>query len=139
MDEVEISRRDLFKVLTALGIATATDALAQDAAKADPHAPGVVLENFRLRVLEYRSKPGFGYCGEGEHSHPDHLSIALTPAKVRITLADGKPVPVEKRVGEVSYSPAGPHTIQTLSGKDVRVYIVEFKAGDFKPFKAGTT
>ena len=138
MDDKEISRRDLLKLLAALGVATTTDVLAQDTAKTDPRAPRVILENFRLRVLEYRSKAGLGYCGEGQHSHPDHLSIALTPAKVRITLADGNAVPVEKRMGDVSYSPAGPHVTQTLGGKDVRVYIVEFKAGDFKPFKAGT-
>ena len=36
----------------------------------DPRSFSVVLENDRVRVLEYKSRPGLGVCGQGMHSHP---------------------------------------------------------------------
>ena len=56
-------------MLSALGVTR--DLLAQDAVTSDPRSFRVVLENERVRVLEYKSGPGLGVCGHGMHYHPD--------------------------------------------------------------------
>ena len=49
---------------------------AQDPAKADSDKYKVVLENERVRVLEYRDKPGDKTT---MHAHPDFLVVARAP------------------------------------------------------------
>ena len=78
-----LSRRQAVALLASFGVAE--EALAQNATTANPRSYRVVLENERVRVIEYKSRPGLGVCGEGVHSHPAHLAIALTPAKVKVT------------------------------------------------------
>ena len=58
-----LSRRQVLTLLAGLGVMPA--ALAQDAPTAAPRSFRVVLENDRVRVLEFKSRPGFGVCGEG--------------------------------------------------------------------------
>ncbi|HWL74367.1 MAG TPA: hypothetical protein VNQ74_10885, partial [Burkholderiaceae bacterium] len=84
------TRREVLALLATFGIAT--DALAQDAAAADPRSFRVVLDNERVRVLEYKSGPGFSVCGQGVHYHPERVTVTLTDAKVKVTNADGKSV-----------------------------------------------
>ena len=81
-------RRRLLALLPALVLGS--QAHAQDAAKAQPGAFRVAFENDQIRVLEFHSRPTLGMCGIGMHSHPAHLSVALTPVKVRVTQPDGK-------------------------------------------------
>ena len=73
---------------------------AQDASKVQPSAYRVVQDNASVRVLEYTSRPGMGVCGSGMHSHPAHLTILLTPAKVRVT-EKGKSFQAGNKVGEI--------------------------------------
>lgn len=78
MEDASLSRRDLLQLLAGLGLAAgAADVVAQDAAKMDPRAYKIVLENERVRVLEYIGKPRLGVCGEGMHSHPDHVTVVM--------------------------------------------------------------
>src|SRR5690349_5632006 len=63
-----LSRRQAVALLAAFGVAEET--LAQNATTANPRSYRVVLENERVRVIEYKSRPGLGVCGEGLHSHP---------------------------------------------------------------------
>ncbi|HWH83573.1 MAG TPA: hypothetical protein VNU71_15180, partial [Burkholderiaceae bacterium] len=69
----EARRRSLLALLAGLGLGDV--ALAQDAAAVQPRAYRVALENDKLRVLEFNSRPGMAVCGNGMHSHPAHLSI----------------------------------------------------------------
>ncbi len=61
-------------LLAVFGVAS--DALAQDAATTDPRSYRVVLDNDRVRVLEYQSRPGLGVCGQGMHFHPARQRLA---------------------------------------------------------------
>ncbi|MEO6747903.1 MAG: hypothetical protein ABIS28_18225 [Caldimonas sp.] len=106
---------------------TAQPASAQDAANVQPRAYRVAYENDRMRVLEFISRPGMGVCGSGMHSHPAHLTVALSPAKVRVKLPDGKSFVGENKVGDVFWSEAETHETENVSGKDVRALIVELK------------
>ena len=63
-----LSRRQAVALLASFGVAE--EALAQNATTANPRSYRVVLENERVRVIEYKSRPGLGVCGEGMHSHP---------------------------------------------------------------------
>src|SRR5438046_7603614 len=76
-----LSRRQVLALLAAFGVAPG--AAAQDAPTVAPRSYRVVLENDRVRVLEYKSRPGFGVCGEGMHYHPEHVTVSLTGAKLK--------------------------------------------------------
>jgi hypothetical protein len=124
-DDVDEMRRALLAALPLLALAEAADA--QDAAKVQPRAYKVVLDNERLRVIEFNSRPGMGVCGTGMHSHPAHLSVALSPARVKVRLPDGKTVEGKNALGDVWWSEAETHETENISGRDVRALIVELK------------
>lgn len=118
-------------MLATLGIAP--DAIAQDAVTADPRSFRVVLENESVRVLEYRSRPGFGVCGQGMHYHPGRVTVALTAAKVRVTDEQGRSAVRDIPAGHVFYAPAETHAAENVGGAGTRVYIIELKDKDWKP------
>ncbi len=125
-----LSRRQAVALLASFGVTR--DVLAQDASKANPRSYRVVLENKSVRVIEYKSRPGLGVCGEGMHSHPAHLAIALTPAKVKVTM-NGKTSYGEVPAGEVMYFDAEVHSAENVGGAGTRFFLVEMKGKDWKP------
>ncbi|MEO6744464.1 MAG: hypothetical protein ABIS28_11340 [Caldimonas sp.] len=129
MNDDSRSFDDVRRALLALlpGLALADLAVAQDATKMQATAYRVVAENDRMRVLEFNSRPGMGICGSGVHSHPAHLSIALSYAKVRIKTAEGKQFDAETKLGDVFFSEAETHETENITGKNVRALIVEMK------------
>ena len=128
-----MSRRDALSLLGLMGLVGANDAVAQDAAKVNPRSYRVLLENDKLRVLEYRSRPGFGVCGQGKHSHPAHLTVAMTDAKVKVITEDGKVITEEPKAGAVFWSPAETHTTENISGRPMRAYLIEIKDQQWVP------
>jgi len=102
------------------------DALAQDPAQVQPQAFRVVLENELTRVLEVVSRPGAGVCGIGKHSHPAHLLVCLSDAKVRVTLADGRQIEAANKFGDVIWGEAETHTTENIAGP-MRALLIEFK------------
>lgn len=125
------ARREVLAMLAVLGVTRG--ALAQDAAASDPRSFRVVLENERVRVLEYRSGPGLGVCGQGMHYHPDRVSVSLTGAKIKATNAQGRTVVREIPPGHVFFSPAETHSAENIGGSGTRTYIIELKGEDWKP------
>ncbi len=126
-----LSRRQVLALLAAFGVTSG--ALAQDAPTAAPRSFRVVLENDRVRVLEFKSRPGFGVCGEGMHSHPDHVTVSLTGAKLKVTTPDGKATFEDIPAGTVFFAPAEIHAAEIIGGLGTRSYIVELKGKDWKP------
>ena len=124
-NDVNALRRALAGLLPTLAIAPG--ALAQDATRVQPRAYKVAFENDTLRVLEFHSRPGMGICGEGMHSHPAHLTIALSAATARVTLPDGRKFTGENKLGDVFWSEAETHEVENITGRDVRALIVELK------------
>jgi hypothetical protein len=119
-------RRNLLRLLPILALAESAGA--QDAAKIQPQSYRVAFENDRLRVLDYNSRPGMGVCGDGMHSHPPHLTVVVSGGSVRIKTPDGKTV--EQRnvpVGAVFWSEAETHSVENISGSNVRTLIIELK------------
>ncbi len=125
-----LGRRQAMALLTAFGVPA--QALAQDAATSDPRSYRVVLDNDRVRVLEYKSRPGLGVCGQGTHYHPAHVTISLTGAKLR-KVEGGKVSFPEVPAGHVFFADAETHSAEVIGGSGTRTYIVELKGKDWKP------
>jgi hypothetical protein len=126
-----LNRRQVLALLAAFGVTRG--ALAQDAPTTAPRSYRVVLENDRVRVLEYKSRPGFGVCGEGMHSHPDHVTVSLTGAKLKVTTPGGKATFENIPAGAVFFAPAEIHSAEIIGGLGTRSYIIELKGKDWKP------
>ena len=131
MSTYSLSRRQMLALLAALSVTP--EVLAQDAVAADPRSYRVVLENGRVRVLEYKSRPGLGVCGQGMHYHPVHVTVSLTGAKLKETTADGKVAFVDIPPGEVFFSEAQTHSAEIIGGSGTRSYIIELKSKDWRP------
>ena len=86
-----------------------------------------ILENDKLKVVEYASTPGKDACGKGMHSHAPHLTIFLTDALIRLTTMDGKTQDFDLKAGFTLWTEADTHMAINNGGKPVRVYLVEIK------------
>lgn len=126
-----LRRRQVLALLAAVGVTR--EVLAADAVTADPRSYRVVLENDSVRVLEYKSRPGLGVCGQGMHYHPAHVTVSLTGAKLKVTTPDGKATFVDVPPGEVFFSEAQTHSAEIIGGSGTRSYIIELKGKDWKP------
>jgi hypothetical protein len=87
----------------------------------------IVYENDYVRVIEHAARPHMGVCGEGMHTHIDHLTIGLTSGRVRIMKPDREPVIVETKAGRVFWDPSGPHAIQNIGSRNARALLIEIK------------
>lgn len=133
-DDKKLDRRDILMILAGMGASIAAGpAGAQDPAKVSPRSYKVLFENDRIRVLEYTSKPGLGVCGQGRHYHPQHLTIQLTDAKVKILQPGGKAVVAQGKAGEMFWAPEEWHTVENIGGAEARAYMVELKDANWKP------
>ena len=128
--EIGLNRRQAASLLAAFGVSA--DALAQDAATADPRGYRVVLDNDRVRVLEYKSRPGLGVCGQGMHYHPAHVTVSLTGAKLK-KIEDAKVTLTEIPPGHVFFADAQTHSAEVIGGSGTRTYIIELKGVGWKP------
>jgi len=63
------------------------------------------------------------------HSHPAHLTVAITAAKVRVKLPDGKTFVAGQKPGDVFWSEAETHETENISGRDMRALVIELKQG----------
>jgi quercetin dioxygenase-like cupin family protein len=86
-----------------------------------------ILENDKLKVVEYISTPGKDACGKGLHSHAPHLTILLTDASIRLTTKDGKEQDFELSAGFTLWSEAETHMAINNGGRPVKAYLVEIK------------
>lgn len=130
--DASMTRRDLLALLGIMSLGAPTDIAAQDASKINPRSYAVLLENEKVRVLEYRSRPGFGVCGQGKHSHPAHLTIVLSEGKVKVVTDDGKVHVREAKAGALFWAPAETHSVENVSGRNMHAYMVEIKDKDWK-------
>ena len=86
----------------------------------------VIIENERVRVLEYRDSPG---QRTSPHYHPDYVMCAISSFKRKLTLSDGRGGVREVRAGEVVWGKAQSHIGENVGDADTHVIIVELKAG----------
>src|SRR5688572_5160088 len=85
--------------------------------KVKPASYRVVLENEQIRVIEYNTGSEKDVCGFGMHTHPAHLYIMKTDAKLRIVTPDGKESFENSKAGDVGWAPVEQHLVENLSRK----------------------
>lgn len=109
-------------LVAALTIGSA--AYAHDPVQTDGDKYKVVFENAKVRVLEYRDRPG---DKTHEHSHPAFVLYALGPFKRRIMLPDGKALMREFKAGDVLYSDSQTHIGENVGDTPTHIIMVEMK------------
>jgi quercetin dioxygenase-like cupin family protein len=100
-------------------------ARAQDPVPLYPENYKVLLENDRVRVVDFRLAKG---ATEESHSHPTHVAVFLADFKIRFTLPNGETRIREARKGEVAYSDATVHASENIGDTDAHGILVELKA-----------
>ncbi len=94
-----------------------------DPIRTDPDLYRVVFENDRVRVLEYRDRPGER---THRHDHPDMVIVPLADFRRRLTV-DGRTVEVDKRRHEVGWVPAQSHVGENIGDTASHALFVELK------------
>lgn len=121
-------------LLAGIAVAILSGCSSAPPAKAgSPAVYKVAFENDKVRVIEYCTGSEKGVCGYGQHTHPGHVYIMLSDAKLRTITPDGKEVLESPKAGEVGWEDAEQHICENLSGENVRCYVIEIKDKDWKP------
>ncbi|MFC3451548.1 cupin domain-containing protein [Amycolatopsis speibonae] len=96
-----------------------------DPAATNPDFYSVVFENDRVRVLEYRDRPGHRTT---PHGHPDSVMITLTSFRRRLS-AGGRQVEVELPAGQARWLDAQDHSGENIGDTETHSIFVELKEG----------
>ena len=83
----------------------------------------VVFENDRVRVLEYRDRPGDRTT---PHAHPDSVMVTLSSFRRRLS-SGGASREVELAAGLASWLPAQQHSGENIGDTETHVVFVELK------------
>ena len=84
----------------------------------------VILENERVRVLEYRDSPG---QKTSPHYHPDYVLYALSAFRRRFVLSEGREAVRDVRQGDIVFGQAQSHIGENVGATETHVLIVELK------------
>ena len=107
-------------------VAVAADSPSLDPVKISPQHYTVRLENDRVRVLDWRLKPGEK---ELMHSHPDGVLIVLADSTLRGTTSDGTSHTFASVSGDVKWGLAVTHSIENVGRTEAHSLLVELKGG----------
>ena len=89
----------------------------------DPSVYRVLLENDRVRVLEFLDAPG---DTTNPHEHPDSVMITLSAYARRLSF-EGREVDVELPAGETAWLPAQEHAGVNIGTTPTHAIFVELK------------
>ena len=103
----------------------AGSATAQDPVPLYPDNYKVLLENDRVRVLDFQLKKG---AKEDFHAHPTAVTYVLAPFKIRFTFKDGTTRIREAKAGEVFYGDALVHSSENIGDTDAHGLLIEMKS-----------
>ena len=104
---------------------TAAPAPAQDPGPTYPRNYQVMIENDRVRVMDFRLRKG---DHEDFHSHPAHVLYVLEPFTISFRFPDGRTGVRTVKAGEVLYSEAVTHSPTNVGETDAHGILVELKA-----------
>ncbi|MBF6170957.1 cytoplasmic protein [Nocardia blacklockiae] len=97
--------------------------MSTDPTVVDPDLYRVILENDRVRVLEYRDKPG---DKTRPHHHPDSVLCPLSSFRRRIS-AGGQQVEVTLAAGEARWVGAQEHSGENIGDTETHALFIELK------------
>jgi quercetin dioxygenase-like cupin family protein len=113
-------------VATLLLFAAASKAHAQDPVKVAPENFKVLLENDRVRVLDFHSKAGTKIP---MHSHPAYVSYSISGAgKTKFTSQDGKTTEQTAKTGQATWHEPETHASEYEGSGSTHVVLIELKA-----------
>ena len=95
----------------------------RDPAATNPDLYRVILENERVRVLEYRDRPGDRTT---PHGHPDSVMITLSAFRRRLIDGD-RSADVELTGGLARWLPEQEHAGENIGETETHVIFVELK------------
>lgn len=96
----------------------------RDPVVSNPELYRVVLENDRVRVLEYRDRPGDRTT---PHRHPDSVMVTLSSFRRRLIGGAGE-VEVELQSGVTRWLAAQEHSGQNTGETESHAIFIELKA-----------
>lgn len=94
-----------------------------DPVTTDPDLYRVVYENERVRVLEYRDKPG---DRTHPHRHPDSVMYTLTAFRRRVSSGE-QTVEIALDAGQVRWLSAQEHVGENIGDSDTHTLFIELK------------
>ncbi len=116
------ARNLILMATTALLLSTV--ALAQDPVPIYPDNYKVLLENDKVRVMQFTLRKG---ATEDFHSHPAAVTYVLTGFKIRFRFRDGSERIREAKAGDVLYGEAVTHSPLNIGDTDATGILVEMK------------
>ena len=99
--------------------------MSDDPAVSNPALYRVVMENERVRVLEYRDRPGDRTT---PHRHPDSVMVTLSSFRRRLR-AGGEERDVAIEAGTTAWLAAQEHSGENIGETETLVIFVELKGG----------
>jgi beta-alanine degradation protein BauB len=103
--------------------------MADDPVQSNPELYRVVMENERVRVLEYRDRPG---DRTAPHRHPDSVMITLTSFRRRLVQGE-RQAEVELDAGTVRWLDAQEHAGENIGEFETHTFFVELKEARSTP------
>ena len=103
--------------------------MAADPTETDPDKYKVVFENDRVRVLEYRDRPG---DRTSPHRHPDSVMYTLSAFERRLIHTGGER-DVRLESGRVTWVGAQEHSGENIGTTETHVLFVELKEPPASP------
>jgi len=98
---------------------------AQDPVKAAPKHFKVLLENERVRVLDFQTRGGEKVP---MHSHPAYISYSISGAgKTKFTAPDGKTTEQPANTGQATWHDAATHASEYEGTGTAHVLLIELK------------
>ena len=103
--------------------------MAADPTQTDPDKYKVVFENDRVRVLEYRDRPG---DRTSPHRHPDSVMFTLSAFERRL-IHNGEQRDVKLDSGRANWLAAQEHSGENIGSTETHVLFVELKEPSARP------
>ncbi len=97
--------------------------MSADPVESNPGLYRIVMENERVRVLEYRDRPGDRTT---PHGHPDSVMVTLSGFRRRL-VSGGNQAEVEIPAGAVRWLDAQEHIGENIGESETHVVFVELK------------
>ena len=97
-----------------------------DALKASPDNFKRLLENNRVRVLEYTLKLG---AKDQVHTHPPKSSYIVTGGKLKVYKMNGEAEIFDEDAGTVSWMDhVGEHYVENIGATEIKIILTEVKS-----------
>lgn len=98
--------------------------VAQDPVPLYPTNYRVLVDNERVRVMDFRLRRG---DSEQPHHHPAHVLYVLEPFSIKFTYPDGRTGLRQAKAGEVLFSEAVTHSPVNVGTTDAHGILIELK------------